>query len=73
MPLGMSPEKKAALQKAFADEGLPNTFKALEKRLIERGGEYMAAGKLSWADIIVYYFAAELPDKEVNKDIFKIY
>jgi len=64
--------KKAALQKAFADEGLPNTFKALEKRLVERGGEYMAAGKLSWADIIVFYFASELPDKEVIKGYPKL-
>ncbi len=64
--------KKAELQKKFNEEVLPNLFKALEKRLGERGGEYMAANKLSWADIILYHFAAELPDKEVIKGYSKL-
>lgn len=59
--------KKAELQKKFNEDVLPTLFKNLEKRLGERGGEYMAANKLSWADIILYNFAAELPDKEVIK------
>jgi len=59
--------KKAELQKKFNEDVLPTLFKNLEKRLGERGGEYMAANKLSWADIILYHFAAELPDKEVIK------
>lgn len=64
--------KKAALQKAFNEEVLPNTFKNLEKRIEGRGGEYMAAGRLSWADIMFYHFAAELPDKEVIKGYAKL-
>jgi glutathione S-transferase len=63
--------KKAELQKTFNDEILPNLFKALEKRLGERG-EFFAANKLSWADIIFYHFAAELPDKEVIKGYPKL-
>jgi glutathione S-transferase len=59
--------KKAELQKKFNEDVLPTLFKNLEKRLGERGGEYMAANKLSWADMILYNFAAELPDKEVIK------
>jgi len=39
--------KKAELQKKFNEEVLPTLFKNLEKRLGERGGEYMAANKLS--------------------------
>ncbi len=64
--------KKAELQKKFNEDVLPTLFKNLEKRLGERGGEYMAANKLSWADIILYHFAAELPDKEVIKGYSKL-
>lgn len=55
--------KKAELQKAFSETLLPVLLTALEKRCVERGGEYMAGGHLSWADVLVYYFCTELPDK----------
>ena len=55
--------KKGELQSAFNSTVLPNLLAALEKRLGERGGEYMAGGRLSWADILVFYFCSELPDK----------
>lgn len=60
-------EKDEAKQKAFNETQLPNLFKSLEKRLEARGGEYFAANRLSWADIIFFHFASELPDKTVIK------
>jgi len=59
--------KKKELQKAFNSTYLPNLFSQLEKRLAERGCEYFAAGRLSWADILFFHFAVELPDQEVIK------
>eukprot|EP00088_Acartia_fossae_P002512 TRINITY_DN11019_c0_g1_i1.p1 TRINITY_DN11019_c0_g1~~TRINITY_DN11019_c0_g1_i1.p1 ORF type:complete len:239 (-),score=92.10 TRINITY_DN11019_c0_g1_i1:683-1297(-) len=64
--------KKAELQKTFTDTTLPAVFKNLEKRLDQRGGEYFAAGRLSWADIVFYHFVAELPNKEAVKAFPKL-
>jgi len=59
--------KKKDLQKAFNGTYLPTLFSQLEKRLAERGCEYLAAGRLSWADICFFHFAVELPDQEIIK------
>jgi len=64
--------KKAAMQKTYSEETLPAVLKNLEKRLTERGGEFMAAKKFSWADIVVYNFIAELPDKQACKGFPKL-
>jgi len=55
--------KKAELQKDFNEVALPKFLKQLEARLSKRGGQYFVGGKLSYADIVTYWFVSELPDK----------
>jgi len=55
--------KKAELQAKFKDEILPTFFKNMEARLTATGGEFFAGGALSWADILMFNFVSELPDK----------
>jgi len=64
--------KKAQLQKDFNEKTLPPLIKNIERRLTERGGEYLVGGKLSWADICVYHFATELPDQTQVKASCKV-
>jgi len=55
--------KKTELQAAFSKTVGPTVLANIEKRLVARGGEYLVGGALSWADILLYHFVSELPDK----------
>jgi len=57
--------KKAELQKKFNEDVAPTFFKNMEARLEKTGGEFFAGNALSWADILMFHFASELPDKTV--------
>jgi len=53
-------EKKKALEK-HNKETIPNFLKMAEKRLTERGGQFMVGNVLTWADIQLYFFCSENP------------
>lgn len=65
--------KGATLFIATDDEGLkqhfavtiPTAFGQLEKRLESRGGQFMAGNSFSFADLHLFGYAAELPDKSI--------
>jgi len=57
--------RKAELQKAYADTVVPTVLGHIEKRLVERGGDWLVGDKVSWADILLYNYTAELPDKSL--------
>lgn len=57
--------RKTDLQEKFHEEVLPKILQNLEKRLVSRGKKYFVGGKLSWADIFVFNFCSELPEKNV--------
>merc|ERR1712198_512226 len=64
--------KKAQLQKDFNDKTVPTLIKNIERRLVERGGEWLVGGRLGWADIMTYHFFVELPDQTAVKASCKI-
>lgn len=64
--------KKAQLQKDFNEKTVPTLVKNIERRLVERGGEWLVGGRLSWADIMTYHFFVELPDQTAVKASCKI-
>jgi len=64
--------KKVELQKNFNETTLPTVIKNVERRLCERGGEWLVGNRLSWADIWAYHFFAELPDQTRVKASAKI-
>jgi len=59
--------KKAQLQKDFNEKTLPTLIKNIDRRLTERGGEFLVGGRLSWADISAYHFFTELADQSLVK------
>jgi len=64
--------RKAELQAAFKETVLPTILKNIEKLLVSRGGDYLVGGSLSWADIMLYNFCSELPDKNAVESFTKI-
>merc|ERR1712142_377266 len=60
------------LQKDFNEKTVPTLIKNIERRLVERGGEWLVGGRLSWADIMTYHFFVELPDQTAVKASCKI-
>ena len=47
-------EKQAEMKRNFSEEIFPAWLSTLEKLLTKRGGEYLAGGELSWADLAVF-------------------
>merc|ERR1712173_630 len=48
-------QKKAAMEK-HETQTVPNVLKMAEKRLIERGGQFMVGNAFTWADLQLYSF-----------------
>ena len=57
--------KDDAGMKKHMEETVPRVFGQLERRLISRGGQFFVGNTLSWADIHLYAYCAELPDQAV--------
>merc|ERR1712168_819144 len=53
-------EKKIELMKELISELIPSTLGRLESRLKERGGQFFAGNKLTWADLHVFAFFDKL-------------
>ena len=53
-----APNKKEAL-KELTEVTLPTAMAQLEKKLVERGGQFFAGNSLTFADLHVFYFLAE--------------
>ena len=53
-----SPNKKEAL-KELTEVTFPTAMAQLEKKLVERGGQFFAGNSLTFADLHVFYFLAE--------------
>jgi len=53
-------EKKIELMKELISELIPSTLGRLESRLKERGGQFFAGNKLTWADLHVFAFLDKL-------------
>jgi len=66
-------KKKEELQAAFKDTVLPALLKSTEKILVSRGGDYLVGGALSWADIMLYNFCSEIPDKSATEAFSKVH
>merc|ERR1712173_168191 len=52
-------EEKKTLMKKYETETLPNMLKLAEKRLIERGGQFMVGNAFTWADLQLYYLCPD--------------
>ena len=53
-----SPNKKEAL-KELTEVTFPAVMAQLEKKLVDRGGQFFAGNSLTFADLHVFYFLAE--------------
>ena len=53
-----APNKKEAL-KELTEVTLPTAMAQLEKKLVERGGQFFVGNRLTFADLHVFYFLAE--------------
>ena len=73
-------DKRITLLKAKDEEGIkkhltetnPTAFGQLEKRMESRGGQFMVGNAFSWADLHLYDYISELPDKAVLDGFPKI-
>ena len=64
--------KDEAAMKKFGTETLPNGLANIEKRLTQRGGQYLVGNALTWADIVMFNFVGALPDQSVLAKVPKI-
>ena len=51
--------------KKHRTETIPTAFGQLEKRMESRGGQFMVGNTFSWADLHLYGYVSELPDKTI--------
>jgi len=58
-------EKKKKMEK-HSKETIPAMLKMAEKRLGERGGQFMVGNCLTWADIQLFFFCSENPGHTDN-------
>jgi len=64
--------KDEAAMKKVMTETLPTGLAQIEKRLTERGGQFLVGNALTWADIVVFNFCDFLPDQSVLAKVPKI-
>jgi len=64
--------KDEVAMKKFITETLPTGLGQIEKRLNERGGQFLVGNALTWADIVVFNFCGSLPDQSVLAKVPKI-
>merc|ERR1712127_491931 len=64
---------KNALENGLMDEIVDALSDSTEKILVSRGGDYLVGGALSWADIMLYNFCSEIPDKSATEAFSKVH
>merc|ERR1711936_1391862 len=61
-----------AAMKKHATETIPAGLGNIEKRLEARGGQFLSGNAFSWADLHVFDFCSNLPDKSCLEKVPKI-
>ena len=64
--------KDEAEKKKFATETIPAGLANIEARLVSRGGQFLVGNAFSWADLHVFDFCSNLPDKSCLDKLPKI-
>merc|ERR1712038_254570 len=64
--------KDEAAMKKHATETIPAGLGNIEKRLEARGGQFLSGNAFSWADLHVFDFCSNLPDKSCLEKVPKI-
>merc|ERR1712025_202802 len=64
--------KDEAAMKKVATETIPAGLANIEKRLESRGGQFLVGNAFSWADLHVFDFCLNLPDKSCLEKVPKI-
>merc|ERR1712241_929904 len=64
--------KDEAAMKKHATETIPNGLAKIEKRLESRGGQFLVGNAFSWADLHLFDFCLNLPDKSCLEKVPKI-
>lgn len=64
--------KDEAAMKKHATETIPAGLANIEKRLESRGGQFLVGNAFSWADLHVFDFCFNLPDKSCLEKVPKI-
>ena len=64
--------KDEAAMKKHATETIPAGLGNIEKRLEARGGQFLSGNAFSWADLHLFDFCSNLPDKSCLEKVPKI-